>query len=159
MCELFALSASAPVDIKLSLGELARHGGETGIHADGWGVAFLEGRDARLFRDPSAAARSPWVACLAQHPPTSDTVVAHVRHATRGAVTLANTQPFARELWGRMHVFVHNGNLAGLEAGTTKVSRIPADRRHGFGDRLLPLARASCGPHRARKPDGRPGSN
>lgn len=28
MCELFALSASAPVEIRLSLAELARHGGQ-----------------------------------------------------------------------------------------------------------------------------------
>jgi glutamine amidotransferase len=111
MCELFALSASAPVDIKLSLGELARHGGETGIHAHGWGVAFLDGRDVRLVRDPSAAAFSPWVQCLQAHPIRSDSVLAHIRHATQGPVTLSNTQPFVRELWGRVHVLVHNGHL------------------------------------------------
>ncbi len=111
MCELFALSASAPVDIKLSLGELARHGGETGIHAHGWGVAFLDGRDVRLVRDPSPAAFSPWVQCLQSHPIRSDTVLAHIRHATHGAIALANTQPFVRELWARAHVFAHNGHL------------------------------------------------
>ena len=111
MCELFALSASAPVDIKLSLGELARHGGEAGIHADGWGVSFLEGRDARIFREPQAAASSPWVTCLRDYPVRSDTVIAHIRHATRGAISLANTQPFVREWRGRAHVFAHNGHL------------------------------------------------
>jgi glutamine amidotransferase len=111
MCELFALSASAPVDTTLSLGELARHGGETGIHAHGWGVAFLDGSDVRLVRDPSAAAFSPWVQCLQAHPIRSDTVLAHIRHATQGPVTLSNTQPFVRELWGRAHVFAHNGHL------------------------------------------------
>lgn len=111
MCELFALSASAPVDIKLSIGELARHGGESGIHADGWGVAFLESRDARIFREPRAAATSPWVECLQQNPVPTDTVIAHIRHATQGAISLANTQPFVRELHGRAHVFAHNGHL------------------------------------------------
>lgn len=111
MCELFALSASAPVDIKLSLCELARHGGETGIHSHGWGVAFLDGRDVRLIRDPSAAAHSPWVQCLQDHAIRSDTVLAHIRHATHGAVALANTQPFVRELRGRAHAFAHNGHL------------------------------------------------
>lgn len=111
MCELFALSASVPVAIKLSLGELARHGGETDIHADGWGVAFLEGRDARIFREPQAAASSPWVKCLQDHPVRGDTVIAHIRHATRGAISLANTQPFVREFRGRAHVFAHNGHL------------------------------------------------
>ena len=96
MCELFALSASAPVDIRLSLAELARHGGDTGIHADGWGAAFLEGPDASRFREPRAAAYSPWVQCLQDHPVRSNTVIAHIRHATRGAISLANTQPFVR---------------------------------------------------------------
>lgn len=123
MCELLAMSASAPVDIRLSLGELARHGGETGIHTDGWGVAFLEGRDARIVRDPSAAASSPWIDFLARHPARSDTVVAHIRHAIHGAITLANTQPFARELWGRVHVFAHNGFFTGLEAGAGGATR------------------------------------
>ena len=40
--------------------------------------------------------------------------ISHIRHATRGAVTLANTQPFVRELAGRMHVFAHNGDLPGI---------------------------------------------
>lgn len=114
MCELLALSASAPVDIKLSLSVLARHGGETGIHADGWGVAYFEGPDVQVFREPGPAAGSPLVDCLQRHPRHSSTVVAHVRHATRGAIRLANTQPFARELAGRMHVFAHYGTLAGL---------------------------------------------
>ncbi|KAB2919221.1 MAG: class II glutamine amidotransferase [Hyphomicrobiaceae bacterium] len=111
MCELFALSASSAVDVRLSLHELARHGGETGIHGDGWGAAFLQDRDVALFREPTAAARSPWITCLETHPVRSGAVLAHIRHATRGAVALENTQPFVRELWGRAHVFAHNGDL------------------------------------------------
>lgn len=114
MCELLALSASAPVDIKLSLSVLARHGGETDIHADGWGVAYFEGPDVQVFREAGRASGSSLIECLQRHPRRSSTVVAHVRHATRGAIRLANTQPFARELAGRMHVFAHNGNLAGI---------------------------------------------
>lgn len=130
MCELFALSASEPVDIKLSLAELARHGGGTGIHADGWGVAFLDGRDAHVFREPSAAARSPWIECLQTHPMRSSTVVAHIRHATQGAISLANTQPFVRELWGRVHAFAHNGDLGDLQ----KAASPPANRFRPIGD-------------------------
>ncbi len=50
MCALLALSANAPVDIKLSLSVLARHGGGTGIHADDWGVAYFQGPDVQVFR-------------------------------------------------------------------------------------------------------------
>ena len=38
-------------------------------------------------------------------------VVAHVRKATVGAVSLENCHPFVRELWGRYWVFAHNGDL------------------------------------------------
>lgn len=111
MCELFELSATAPVDVLLSLARLAQHGGGTAPHGDGWGVAFLEGRDALLFRGAEAAYTSALVQCLARLPIKSTTVVAHIRRATRGRIALANTQPFQRELWGRAHVFAHNGDV------------------------------------------------
>lgn len=41
-------------------------------------------------------------------------VISHIRRATQGKVVFANTQPFCRELGGRKHIFVHNGNLRGL---------------------------------------------
>lgn len=114
MCELFALSASAPVDVKLSLGELARHGGETAHHRDGWGVAFADGRDFRIFKEAAAAATSPWIRCLADHPIRSKTVVAHIRYATRGVIAVENTQPFVRELGGLLRVFAHNGDVGAV---------------------------------------------
>ncbi|MFM9888626.1 MAG: class II glutamine amidotransferase, partial [Burkholderiales bacterium] len=46
--------------------------------------------------------------------PRAKIVISHIRHATRGGRTLANTQPFARELAGRMHVFAHNGDLGNI---------------------------------------------
>jgi glutamine amidotransferase len=33
-----------------------------------------------------------------------------------GGISLANTQPFTRELGGRVHVFAHNGRLEGIVA-------------------------------------------
>lgn len=116
MCELFALSASDPVDVKLSLGELARHGGETDHHGDGWGVAFADGRDFRVFKEAGAASTSPWIRCLADHPVRAHTVVAHIRHATQGMIASENTQPFVRELGGIIRVFAHNGDLGSRAA-------------------------------------------
>jgi predicted glutamine amidotransferase len=45
------------------------------------------------------------------YPIRSLNVIAHIRKATQGAVSLENTHPFMRELWGRYWVFAHNGNL------------------------------------------------
>ena len=42
-------------------------------------------------------------------------MISHIRRATQGEVSLRNTQPFVRELGGRMHVFAHNGRLPGIE--------------------------------------------
>jgi glutamine amidotransferase len=40
--------------------------------------------------------------------------MSHIRMATEGAVALRNTQPFVRELGGRMHAFAHNGHLPAI---------------------------------------------
>jgi predicted glutamine amidotransferase len=43
------------------------------------------------------------------------TVMAHVRKATQGNVSLANCHPFLREWGGRHWAFAHNGDLKGFE--------------------------------------------
>lgn len=78
---------------------------------DGWGVAYYSDRDARRIRDTAAAYDSPWATFVAEHGLTSNLVIAHIRKATLGTVELDNTQPFGRELGGRMHMFAHNGDL------------------------------------------------
>ncbi len=50
--------------------------------------------------------------CLSSCLPTR-LLISHIRHATRGALSLANTQPFGREFGGRTHLFAHNGRLEG----------------------------------------------
>jgi len=114
MCELLGMNARLPANITLSLNEFARHGGETGPHADGWGVAFYEGPDANLIRESSAAARSNLMSTLRQHKVESEIVLAHIRQASLGPVELRNTHPFRRELMGRVHTFAHNGHLPGI---------------------------------------------
>lgn len=111
MCELFALSARAPVTISLSFDELARHGGETGPHADGWGVAYALEGDAFVCKEPTAAAASPLARFIQEADMRSSLALAHIRKATAGERTFANTQPFHRELGGRAHLFAHNGHV------------------------------------------------
>ncbi|MFM9844268.1 MAG: class II glutamine amidotransferase [Dongiaceae bacterium] len=55
MCELFALSSDFPATVDLSLEAFSRHGGLSGPHKDGWGIAYYEGGDVRLIRDTTAA--------------------------------------------------------------------------------------------------------
>src|SRR5206468_75456 len=98
-------------DIVFSFSGLRQRGGRTGPHADGWGLAFYDGRAARVFLEPQPAAHSPLAEFLAHNPIKTMLAVGHVRRRTRGAMALANTHPFMRELWGRQWVFAHNGTL------------------------------------------------
>jgi predicted glutamine amidotransferase len=115
MCELLAVSARFPTTVKLSLDELARHGGGTGPHRDGWGVVLADEGDAVVIREAQAAHDSPWIQFLDARAPRTNLAIAHVRKATHGARTLRNTQPFTRELGGQLHVFAHNGMLDAID--------------------------------------------
>ncbi len=112
MCELFAASARRPINVSLSFETFAQRGGKTGPHADGWGIAFYDGPDAQILREAEAASRSECARFVKSHDLRSSLVISHIRKATHGARTLRNTQPFSRELGGRLHVFAHNGDLA-----------------------------------------------
>ena len=115
MCELFAMSSRYEADVNLSLEEFSRHGGLAGPHKDGWGTAYYAGRDVRLMKEIEPASDSACVRFIREHPFASPLVVSHIRKATQGALALRNCQPFARELGGSMHVFAHNGHLAGRQ--------------------------------------------
>jgi glutamine amidotransferase len=109
------LSSSHPEHLTFSLHTLAARGGQGMSTRDGWGVAFYQDVDVALFREPFAAGDSELVRFLESYGPSTQLAISHIRHATRGAISLANTQPFARELGGRMHVFAHNGHLPGID--------------------------------------------
>jgi glutamine amidotransferase len=111
MCELLGLSSNQPATVSLSIGTLASHGSAAGSLRDGWGVAYCEGPDVRLIKDAEPAGESDWVRFIRDHALRSNIVIAHVRTATIGDRAYRNTQPFVRELAGRMHLFAHNGWL------------------------------------------------
>lgn len=105
------MSSDALTDVRFSLEEFSRHGGLTGPHKDGWGIAYYSGGDVRLVKEPLSASDSACVRYIQDRPFASPLVISHIRKATQGAHILANCQPFMRELGGRMHVFAHNGDL------------------------------------------------
>lgn len=123
MCELLGLSSRLPTTVTVSMRLLAQRGNPVTRLGDGWGVAFHAGDDALLIKQPEPARDSAWVAFLETRQIRSQSVIAHVRHATQGEVSLRNTQPFARELGGRMHVFAHNGKLPGVEQHFANLGR------------------------------------
>ncbi len=114
MCELFCLSSAQPTAVSFSLGRLARHGALGQANVDGWGLAYYDDRDVRLYKEPEPAGESAWLTFILERDVECALAISHIRRASQGGLTHANTQPFARELAGRMHVFAHNGDLRGL---------------------------------------------
>lgn len=115
MCELLGLASRWPTRATFSLRRFAAHGGFGHRAVDGWGLAAADGRDFRVYREPEPAGQSAWLEFIEQRGVASPLIVSHIRRALRGGLTLANTQPFVRELGGRMHVFAHNGRLDRIE--------------------------------------------
>jgi glutamine amidotransferase len=111
MCELLALNSNVPTAITFSFTGFSARGGGTGQHADGFGLAFHDGQDCRVFVDPAPAHDAALAAFLRQHPLRARTVLAHIRKATQGPVQLSNCHPFVREWSGRSWTFAHNGHL------------------------------------------------
>ncbi|SNQ45507.1 putative Glutamine amidotransferase [Frankia canadensis] len=114
MCRLFALTGAPRrtratfwlLDAPDSLDEQSHR------NPDGTGLGFFGG-DGRpeLFRQPIAAWEDRRFAAEAREA-RATTFVAHVRHASTGAVTARNTHPFLQA--GRL--FAHNGVVEGLDA-------------------------------------------
>lgn len=115
MCELLGMSANVPTDICFSFTGLMQRGGNTGPHRDGWGITFYEGKGFRTFKDPQPSCKSKIAELVQAYPIKSCAVISHIRQANRGGVSLENTHPFTRELWGQFWTFAHNGQLTGYE--------------------------------------------
>ncbi|SDR91230.1 glutamine amidotransferase [Halopseudomonas litoralis] len=117
MCELMGMSANVPTDICFSFSGLMQRGGRTGPHCDGWGVAFYEGKGVRCFHDPAPCHSSAVAQLIESYPIKSENVICHIRQANVGRVSLSNTHPFTRELWGQYWTFAHNGQINDFSAG------------------------------------------
>ena len=144
MCELLGMSANVPTDVVFSFTGLMQRGGHTGPHRDGWGIGFYEGRGLRLFQDPLASADSEIARLVQRYPIKSETVIGHIRQANVGAVSLANTHPFMREMWGHNWCFAHNGQLADFAPQLGMYQPVgDTDSEAAFCDMLNRL-RAAC---------------
>ena len=132
MCRLFAVRADRPVSaepalvsaphalVRQSCGDLR---GE--CHRSGWGIGyFVDGRPVRV-RSTRPAGDDPKY-LEAARAAVSITIIGHVRQASVGAVSEANTHPFVH---GRS-LFCHNGTVQGFGTNPEPLKRlIPAHLR------------------------------
>lgn len=115
MCQLLGMNCATPTDITFSFRGFSQRAGITSDHSDGFGIAFFEDKACRLFVDNQSAVESPIAELIRSYPIKSRNVIAHIRKATQGKITLENSHPFIRELWGRQWIFAHNGDLHGFD--------------------------------------------
>jgi glutamine amidotransferase len=112
MCRLFGFRSVIPSKVHRSL--LAAEnalGVQSNQHPDGWGVAFYVDGSPHVTRSPSTALGDSLFHRLSGVV-SSQTVLAHVRKATQGPLTVLNCHPFQYGRW----VFAHNGDIPNFEA-------------------------------------------
>jgi glutamine amidotransferase len=133
MCRLFAMRAAGPTSVLASLSEGAnslsaqsRKDSRGQAHVDGWGLAWYDAAGLpRIEKSLRPAHDDPRFHELARSVSTA-TALAHVRQASVGSVSLANTHPFVHGRW----VFAHNGTLQDFAARRGPLLRaIPDDLR------------------------------
>ena len=126
MCRLFGFRSVIPSQVHQSL-----VGAENALmlqsdrHPDGWGVAYYVANYPHLIKSASQAMDDH----LFKHVSgivSSETVIAHVRAATHGVLSLVNSHPFQFGRW----IFAHNGNIPDFEnVRENLIAQIPPVKR------------------------------
>lgn len=100
-------------------------------HPDGWGVAYYNAGAPHVIKSVATAMDDNLFRRVSGIV-TSETVLAHLRKATQGGLSIINTHPFQYGPW----VFVHNGNVGRFaEVREALAERIPKVlRRFILGD-------------------------
>jgi predicted glutamine amidotransferase len=105
------MNCATPTDFNFSFQGFCKRGGETDVHADGWGLVFYQAQGIHQFHDVEAASTSPLANYFGQQSIQTNNMMGHIRYATQGQVNLANQHPFSREMWGIRWCFCHNGEV------------------------------------------------
>ena len=109
MCELLGLNFKYPVSASFSFRGF-QHRSQKNPH--GWGIARYEGAACQVFKEAIKADDSHLAEFIRDYESFQSRIfIAHVRDASLGAHTLANTHPFVRVFRNREIVLAHNGTL------------------------------------------------
>lgn len=109
MCMLLGFTADKKYKIDGMLRAFFSNGA---FHPHGWGLALYDdGRGPFIAKEPLPATRSVYLDALLKSGVSASLAIAHVRFASKGNVSIANTHPFVRRESGRDWVLAHNGTL------------------------------------------------
>ncbi len=132
MCRLFGFRSLIPSQVHSSLLEADNAlGVQSERHPDGWGVAHYIDGAPHITRSVSTAVNDNLFHRVSGVV-SSETVLAHVRKATQGQLSVLNTHPFQHGRW----VFAHNGDIPKFEeVRDTLLHEVPVRlRRFVLGD-------------------------
>jgi predicted glutamine amidotransferase len=85
--------------------------GQSRRHPDGWGLAYYIAETPHIVKSTNTAETDELFKKLSGIV-SSQTVLAHIRKATQGKLSLTNTHPFQYAKW----TFAHNGNIKNFDA-------------------------------------------
>lgn len=132
MCRLFGFRSVIPSMVHRSLMEADNAlGVQSERHPDGWGVAYYVDEAPHVTKSASTALTDALFERVSGIV-SSETVVAHVRKATQGNLSVLNTHPFQYGRW----VFAHNGDIPEFAEVRDKLREeiAPRLRRFVLGD-------------------------
>jgi glutamine amidotransferase len=132
MCRLFGFRSVIQSQVHRSLMDADNAlGAQSNDHRDGWGVAFYVDGSPHITRSP-ATALDDVLFHRVSGIVASETVLAHVRRATNGNISVLNCHPFQYGKW----VMAHNGDIQDFAKHRPElVQRIaPMLRRYILGD-------------------------
>lgn len=131
MCEIYSFNADRPIKNDEYLREFFS---DSRWHPHGWGLAWHEGDNLRLFKEPVTAVESSYLEYLIAMGISCEMLVAHIRNATRGLINYANCHPFVGlDRSGRRWMLLHNGTVINdallkpyeqVQTGTTDSERV-----------------------------------
>lgn len=132
MCRLFGFRSVIPSQVHSSLvsAENALMV-QSEKHPDGWGVAYYVANAPHVIKSATGAVSDSLFKRVSGIV-SSETVVAHVRKATHGNLSLINSHPFQYGSW----VFAHNGTVPNFDEHREEIAQRvpPVLRRFILGD-------------------------
>ncbi len=128
MCRLFGFRSVIPSQVHRSLlaADNALHK-QSERHPDGWGVAYYVDGAPHVTKS-AAGAMDDALFRRVSGIVSSETVVAHIRKATQGSMTVLNSHPFQYGRW----VMAHNGDVPRFPEVREKLDQAIAPRLRRF---------------------------
>ncbi|MBP5622936.1 MAG: class II glutamine amidotransferase [Thermoguttaceae bacterium] len=109
MCELFGTTGKKPRRQNEALKEFFSH---AVAHRDGWGIAVFDSGEPKRERGTESAHKSARVKELLGADFSAANMLAHIRYASCGNVSVENCHPFIEsDASGRRWTLIHNGSL------------------------------------------------